>query len=707
MDEWFRTDGLLARAVPGYEARGGQVELAQGLADALEMAEHFLGEAGTGSGKSLAYLAALKAAGVQALIVTYTKALQDQLMEKDVPIMQQLFPDFTAAVLKGRRNYLCLLEYNQLLRLAAQSPQEELFGDPHADDQFRLLRAWLHSGEGQAALGDLDALPFALSPELKADVTIDGQSCLGRACDYYGECYAQRAKQAAVEADVVIANHRLLLLDMALAALTDGETTILPPRTVVVLDEAQHLEDVATESFGQEITAGMLIALEKRLHRLAKELRRRREREMIAAELGRGVERPGPSLETIERLEERASVLRQAGEQWGAALLAALGEKKAQTLRLLLTPALAAQGAGLGQLCLGLASEAYEMAGRLSAGGAEAQLQEGERWRKAGDLAVRFEGWLRLALEEPRQEDPPMVRYVEREAARWGERAVVHVRPIRVAGLLHDLLWDTRQVLAVSATLATGDRRLGGDPFAYWKQRVGVTQALQRVIPSPFPFATRVVLYVPQAAQGFVPPPFTAPPEVQEAYRAGLAAEMAALLRRRRGGAFVLCTSFAGLKEAYRRLQAQVEGRVLVQGDVPTAELVRQFRAAGDGVLLGTRTFWEGVDVPGNDLTMVIIDRLPFAVPDDPLWQAKVLEAGDGWFRELALPQTMMQLKQAFGRLMRRMDDWGVVACLDGRLRRQAYGSWLLSGLPPAPVIGTHAEVEAFTARMQPGAQHR
>src|SRR5262245_46091532 len=233
LHNWFDPDGLLAQVIPAYEYRQGQVDLAQAMADALEGGEPLLAEAGTGIGKSTSYLAAIIASGRTALISTYTKALQDQLGQKDVPMLQSLRPDVTAAVLKGRRNYLCLLEYQEALRAHAQSDLGIFQGRGDAS-AFERLRRWLRGDEGQAAQGDLDRLPFTLSEDVKAQVTVDGQSCVGRKCEYFTECYSQKAKAAAEAAQVVIVNHRLLLLDLALAATSQGDTSILPTKDVVV-----------------------------------------------------------------------------------------------------------------------------------------------------------------------------------------------------------------------------------------------------------------------------------------------------------------------------------------------------------------------------------------------------------------------------------------------------------------------------------------
>jgi ATP-dependent DNA helicase DinG len=708
LHDWFDPDGLLAQVIPKYEYRQGQVDLAQAMADALEASEPLLAEAGTGIGKSASYLVAIVASGKTALISTYTKALQDQLGDQDVPMLQRLRPDVTAAVLKGRRNYLCLLEYQEALRAQAQSDLGlfQSWGDASA---FERLRRWLRSDEGQAAQGDLDRLPFPLPEDVKAQVTVDGQSCVGRRCEYFKDCYSQKAKAAAEAAQVVIVNHRLLLLDLALAATTEGDASILPAKDVVVIDEAHHLEHVATESFGAELSAGRWRVLERRVGRLAAELIDRIQRQR---QLG-GEEPRGPAVEAVQRVASLATAVRQEADAWGDALLEALGGRKSQALRHLLTPAISGAGGALAQRSRALGLAIWELGARIRAGRAEAETAEGDRWVKVGDAASRLHGWLTTALQEDPADDPPVVRYVERQDGRQGDRAVLYLRPIRVDGLLRELLWEPRQVLAVSATLATGASRQhrgmaarapkgerdqpSRRDFDYWRSRVGVEGGLTRVIPSPFPFRTQVRLYVPRDGPAFDPSrPEYKGSEGLERYRTRLCEEIAALLKVRTGGAFVLFTSYAMLQYAWERLLPVVRGRLFVQGEMPHAELVRLFRQDGGAVLLGTRTFWEGIDVPGSALGLVIIDRLPFAAPDDPLWEARVRAAGEAWFQELALPSTLMGLKQAFGRLMRRMDDRGIVAILDGRLRSKGYGRWLLAGLPPAPVIGTLAEVEAF-----------
>jgi ATP-dependent DNA helicase DinG len=682
----FARDGVLAQALPGYEVRAEQVAFAQGLADALDAGEHFLGEAGTGTGKSLAYLVAVLAAGKKAVISTHTKALQDQLAHHDLPLARQLFAGATWAVLKGRQNYLCQLEMAKLdAHSSGAGGQLVFFSSQTEASTYGRLRHWLRSPEGDAARGDLDQLPFALPDDLRAQVTVDGQSCVGRKCPFFADCYSQRAKAAAEASQLVIVNHRLLMLDLALGEQTGGEVQLLPARQIIVLDEAHHLEAVATESFGAELTAGRWTSLARRVRRLGDETSTRLD----------GMHDRGPALESVERVVDLGETVSHVAQGWMDRLLTALGEAKAREVRLVLTPRLRGEGDQLAAMTTQLMLGLWDIGARVGAALTEAEAHEAERWKKAGGTAMRLHHWLVAALESAPREDPPFLRTVEREWGRSGERAVVQVRPLRVHEILERLLWSPRQVLAVSATLATPGGQ-GSDRFAYWRSRVGVQGGVTRVIASPFPYRARVRLYIPQEVARFDP----TRPEVKggdglEAYRARLTARVAELLAVRRGGAFVLCTSLGMVRHLAPVLQTR-DARVMIQGDAPPAELIRRFKADGQAILVGTRTFWEGVDVQGDALTMVLIDRLPFAVPDDPLWEAWVREAGETWFVDLALPMTLLALKQAFGRLMRRMDDWGVVGILDARVIGKSYGRWLLSGLPPAPVIRTVAEVKGF-----------
>jgi ATP-dependent DNA helicase DinG len=677
----FATDGPLAVLIPGYEARKGQVALAELMAKAITTKQPMIAEAATGVGKSLSYLVTLAAKGQKAIIATHTKALQQQLWDVDIPRLQQMFPHVTAAVLKGRQNFACKLEMDKLTRNQRES---DLFRSSATAKEYQELNNWLVT-DGQH--GDLDQLPFGISDELRMAVTVDGYSCVGKSCPFHRTCYSQQAKERAQTAQLVIVNHSILMLDLML-----GKTAgLLPAHPVVVLDEAQHLEPVATDTFGAELGAGRWNVIRRRVAHLGDELIKRWAGEMDHA----------ASLEAIREAQSQAVSVTEHADHWFNQLLDRMGPSKMRPLDgVIVSEELWAMGQTLSGGTTQLGREIGSIAERLKSALTDDDLLDAERWEKLRELCERTTQWLDLALADAKDDVKPLVRFIEQEEGRT-KRAYVKVKPVRVDDILEQYLWSKRTVLAVSATLATGKSSYReSDPFTYWRDRVGVTGGLSAVIPSPFPFKTATRLFLPANAHAFVPPPggrSSANQEAQEVYRAQLFDTIEQLLAVRTGGAFVLFTAFDAMRACAAHLRDALTADTLyLQGDAPPAELVRRFKADGHGVLLGTRTFWEGIDVPGEALSMVIIDKLPFGVPDDPLWKARCLDVGEGWFMELALPMTMMALKQAAGRLMRRMDDRGIVAILDGRMLQKAYGKWLISGLPPSPIVGEVAQVKEF-----------
>lgn len=678
---YFASDGPLAHIIPGYEVRTGQVALAQRMADAISTNQHLIGEAGTGTGKTLSYLVAIAATGTKAIIATHTKALQQQLWESDIPRLRQMFPEVTAAVLKGRGTYACLLQMDRVQR---GEREQDLFRTSAAAQEYQALNDWLVT-DGQH--GDLDHLPFGISEELREKVTVDGYGCVGRKCPFLRQCYSQQAKERAQEVQIVIVNHSILLLDLFLGK----SVGLLPQHPVVVVDEAHQLEDVATTAFGAELTAGRWRVIERKLGHLVTELQQR----LSGTHLGELL------LDRVASCEAHTSQLTAQAEGWYARVAAEMQDTKVRSLDGLLHESMALAGEALVQSTTALQRTIKHIGEVLKSGTEETDAVNAERWLKIEDLCDRTARWLGVALESPEHDDQPMVRYVECSDGR-ATRVTLKVKPIRVHDFLGEYLWSQHTVIATSATLATGKPAYrGGDVFTYWRERVGAEESLSCVMPSPFPFKTATRLYVPADGNAFDPTRTKwGDHEGQERYRGRLVEAMAALLEVRRGGAFVLCTSFAMLRYAEGHLKGWLADQVYVQGHAPPAELLRRFKADGSGVLLGTRTFWEGVDVPGAALQMVIIDRLPFGVPDDPLWEAHCRDVGEAWFSDLALPTTLIALKQGLGRLMRRMDDRGVFAILDGRLRSKSYGKWLMAGLPPSPLVGDVKEVQAFFEQM-------
>jgi len=637
------------------------------------------------TGKSMSYLIALAASGTKALVSTHTKALQQQLLEQEIPRLQQVFPHVSAAVLKGRGSYACMLAMD---RVDKGHQAHDLFSSPKAAKEYTQLMDWLSSPEG--ASGDLDQLPFGLSDEVHEKVTVDGYLCVGHKCPFLSRCYSQDAKIRAQAATLVIVNHHLLLLDLMLGK----SVGLLPAHPVVVIDECHDLEETATSVFGAELTVGRWRVIERKLGALADHLQQR----LSGTTFGELV------LDRAMSVEAKANGVTATAEIWYQRLVEEMRDANVRTLDGLLHEALRQGGETLAQDTEDLQRTIERVSESLKSGPDEEDAIEAERWAKLANLCDRTSAWLRLAIGEADDEVTlPMVRYIERLTGRRRTSITLHVKPIRVSPLLERALWSERTVIATSATLATGPSPMrDGDAFTYWRDRVGAEGGRSLILPSPFPFRVSTRLYVPSDPQAFDPTKFPwKERDAQEQYRQRIVQEILALLAVRRGGAFVLCTSALMMRMVAEALRVSGPDTIYVQGEAPPAALVRQFRDHGRAVLVGTKTFWQGIDIPGDALSLVIIDRLPFGVPDDPLWDARCKEVGEAWFSELALPTTLLALKQGVGRLIRRMDDVGVMAILDSRLRSKSYGKWLLKGLPPAPLIGDLKDVERFFTKLE------
>ena len=625
LERLFGAGGVLARLLPEYETRACQLQMADFVEGALAAGQHALVEAGTGTGKSLAYLAPLLRSKSQAVVSTATKALQDQLWFHDLPLAVRLTGvSPVVARLKGRANYLCLLS----LDAQARMPDAAVVG--HMSE----VRAWAD----RTASGDMDELGEGATPVLRAALTRGMETCEGRLCPYVRECWAEKARAQAADARIVITNHHLVLVDAKLRAVGDEDGTgmPLPQGAPAVLDEAHTLEDAATSVFAAEIDAG----------RASRMINTRR----VIDAVGRG----------------RAGTIRAALEASTAAF--AQVERTLATGR---TPIREEVPSGI--RLAELATELSEAAGEVADGEERAWLS-----RRLRELAMDADRVFRVG-------DPDWVHYAERS----DERGIVATAaPIDVASTFKQLVADRRQVIGTSATLTVGGS------FDYAADRLGLAGAEGMVTEPAFDYRRQALLYLPRDV---AEPP--AGGGASEAYAAAIAARIEALVQASGGGAFCLFTSHRALRDAWRRLSGRLAFPVLRQGQAPTPVLLDQFRAAGNAVLFGTRSFWEGVDVPGEALSLVIITRLPFAVPDDPVIAARTdrLRAeGRNWFGEFALPRATLLLKQGVGRLIRSSQDRGVVAILDRRLTTRRYGALVLDSLPPARRTDELADVYRF-----------
>ncbi len=620
MQTFFGPGGPLAAALPGFEPRAEQGALAAAVAEALDDGEHLLAEAGTGTGKSLAYLVPALTSGKRVVVATATKTLQEQLLTKDVPAAAAaLGRDVRVAVLKGRQNYLCRRSLQGVELLGGSAGG--LFRTAEDGHQFEALRDWIET----TATGDRAELPFEPSPTLWADLAVGADRCGRRTCPFTATCFSERARERAGEAELVIANHALYFADLALRG-RNPEGGVLPEHDAVVFDEAHRLEEAAASWFGGRVSLTGLRQLARDVERGCREA---------------SVAPPARPLAEVDRI--------------GVAAIAAVEPEGG---RRRLGPHELDRCADL-FLALG---DALDGLGEALAGGGE---DLDTLARRARRLASDVETCLDV-------DDPSRVSWAEPGAIAWG--------PVEVAELLRDRLWGgaTTAVL-VSATL---------EP-AFLRERLGLDDAREEVFPSPFDFRSQALLYVP----GQLPEPRT------PRYFPALADEVVALCRLSGGRALVLTSSYRALDELVERCSPRLPFPVLRQGDLPRERLLERFRDEVDSVLFATSTFWQGVDVQGESLSLLVIDKLPFAAPGDPLVEARcerIARRGGDWFAEYAVPSAILQLRQGFGRLIRGHGDEGVVAVLDPRLRTRSYGRRFLEALPPARVVADLDDVAAF-----------
>jgi len=633
-------DGPLARGIPGYEHRPSQCRMAEAVASTLEDDGVLLVEAGTGTGKTLAYLVPALLSGRRVVVSTGTKTLQDQIMSHDLPLLERhLGVAVDAACLKGLDNYLCLRRFEE----ARTSADAERGGV--AARELPVVEAWrlgTDSGD-RAELADL-----AEGSPLWGMVKSGSDTRIGARCRFYEECFVTRARRRAEEAQLVVVNHHLFFADLA----TRGprHKAILPEYDAVIFDEAHAIEDVVTQFFGVTVSSTRLEVLV-----------RDAQRTFAAAGLDHG------------GAAHAAAVLRAAADFFGALPTRTEGGGEGGGREPLgvdeLSGPLLDRMLDLDVALDGLASFAE---GRAADGEAVAQVARRAQSIR-DDVATVVDG--RLGSH---------VTWTERR----GRRRAIGASPVDVTEIMRErLFYQTPSVVLTSATLATG-----GD-FAFVKDRLGLDfDVREERLPSPFDFSRQAALYLP----GHLPDPRDV------GWLDAAAAEVLGLAEITGGGAFVLCTSFRAMRALAARCRDVLAGegrRVLLQGDAPKGTLLDRFRGDGDAVLFATASFWEGVDVPGDALRLVVIDKLPFGVPSDPLIRARcerIRDDGGEPFMGYLVPSAALTLKQGFGRLIRSGRDRGIVALLDSRVVRRGYGRVFLDSLPPARRLRDREAVEAF-----------
>ena len=666
----FAEEGPLARTLPGYEARAGQRRMAAAVAETLERGGILLAEAGTGTGKTLAYLAPAVLSRHRVLVSTGTKNLQEQILDKDLPVLARaLGIPFTATCMKGRGNYLCLhrfdafrdgfpkagppVERGRTRRRGRAAPPPPHLSTPADRVHLTLIEEWAKTTDtGDRA--EIDELPEDLW--FWNDVSATTENCLGAECPRYTDCFVTRMRQRAAESDLVIVNHHLLCADAAVRQHSFGE--VIPECPFVVIDEAHQLEDVASQYFGRAISNYRLEDLVRDGDRL------------LAARAIPDVERAAELHDALQRVDRD-----------GRALFADLDAKRpGSAQRSAVNGGLFDERLRIGEESLALfADTGYELAASLDGLAATVGLLKDvpEDVTALGRRAAELRDELRFLL---RADDPSFVYFLETR----GRGVFLKATPIDVSGIVRESIVDRHQsAVLTSATLAVEGR------FDYVKSRLGIDDAATILLPSEFDYARQSVLYLPQGM----------PDPRSRDFPARATDEVVEILGRTEGRAFVLFTSYAMLREVEQGISGRVPYPLLVQGEAPRSILLERFRRTPNCVLLATSSFWQGVDVVGEALSCVVIDKLPFASPADPLVQARmeaIESAGGDSFRDYQVPLAILALLQGLGRLLRHRTDRGVLAILDPRLRTKGYGRRFLASFPPAPVTSDLADIERF-----------
>ena len=672
--QFFAPGGVLSRTHPAYEFRRGQLQMAQAVEQALAEKRHLIVEAGTGTGKTLAYLLPVIRSGKRVIISTGTKNLQEQLFYKDIPFLEQALyrnpasgSRLSVCYMKGRNNYLCRKKLYDLT-------DQPVLNGLHEIEQYRAIAAW----EKTTSTGDraeLAELPEASLLWPKLDARVD--ACIGQKCSQWEHCFITEMRRRATESDIIIVNHHLFFADLAIKLQAEGapDAGILPDAAAVIFDEAHELEDVAGNYFGISVS-------NLRVEELARDVEAWLQHHhlmsaSLSGSLGSLRERSQfffsllPPGEGRFAFETRREFLEENGDEF-------LALNQALTR-------LAGELEGLPQK----PEEVFNFVRRAQ----EIQVQLGfalesdDRntvfWieRRGGRGTNRAGQGLR-----PTDRRGEGVKAFAPEGTARGQNVFLQATPIDVGPILRECLWSKMEcAVLTSATLAVGGN------FEYIRQRLGVEHTRESVFPSHFDYKSQALLYVP--------------PDLPDPRTPQFAAQAAQRIRRvleiTRGRAFVLFTSYAQMNETYQRLLSQAEFPLLRQGDAPKSALLEEFRLTPNAVLFATSSFWQGVDVQGEQLSCVIIDRLPFAVPSDPVVAARVKAidaAGGNAFFRYQVPAAVITLKQGFGRLIRSLQDRGLLVLLDNRILKKQYGRVFVESLPNYQKTTDMRVVEEFFA---------
>jgi ATP-dependent DNA helicase DinG len=639
MEEIFGPGGFLERGmIGGYEHRPAQLQMAEAVHDAFTKHHHAVVEAGTGTGKTLAYLLPAICSGRRVVISTATKSLQEQLYQKDIPFLQKHFaPNLKVAVMKGRSNFLCLAKVHALADQPLLKGMEEV-------DAFREICDWAKLTE----TGDRAELTFLPDDsELWSRIDARRDTCTGKKCPEFERCFLTQMQNRAKEADLIIVNHHLFFADLALKQ--DDFGSILPEYSAVVFDEAHEMEDVASDYFGQQISNYQF-----------EELARDADQAMRLTKSG------SPALlRRTQRIREKNRAFFESFPPRDGRFPFTHPEREAF---------LEQNRASYDELLNSLKGLETEFAA----------------------MTQKPEELMRIARRsfEIRQELAFLFESNERNYVYWFERrnkgVFLAATPIDVSRILREKLFEAFDtVILTSATLTVAGR------FEFIRQRLGLDHAKECALPPEFDYGQQALLYLPQKM-----------PDVRDAnFPSRAADEIVQLLKLSQGRAFCLFTSYLQMNDLFDRVRNRLDFPLMIQGTAPRSVLLERFKNTPNAVLFATASFWQGVDVPGEQLSCVIVDRLPFAVPSDPIVAARVRalqDEGRNPFSEFQVPEAVLSLKQGFGRLIRTKTDRGVLALLDTRIQRMPYGKIFLESLPRYRRTSEPGDVSRFLSAASP-----